>query len=108
MTRRWGFSGVLACTVPCVFGILAGLIPICFPMVLSRARAERRELIITEEYRGMRNQLDGKPLTGPQAVLQGPAPNLAMLNPVLDGNEYEENYAEEEGLGRTTSSLEPV
>ena len=67
-------------------------------MVLSRARAERREAMAADVPLQMYKGVDGKELTSPTPVLQGPPPNLAMLNPVLD-SEYAASYTTAPGAG---------
>ena len=70
--------------VPCALGMCAGLLPVCYAMLLSRSRAERREAMAGDLPLKLYKQNDSKELTSPRPVLDGPPPNLAMLNPVID------------------------
>ena len=77
--------------VPCTLAIVAGVFPVCYAMMLSRSRAERR-LAIAGDVPLKRYRLnESKELTAPKPVLKGLPPNLAMLNPVIDPA-YAANY----------------
>ena len=89
--RLWGESSIAMLIVPCVMAIVAGVLPVCYAMVLSRSRAERRDAMAVDVPMHM-YKLGSKELTAPKAVLQGAAPNLAMLNPVLD-SQYAAQFA---------------
>lgn len=82
----------------CVLGIILGVFPIFYAMVVSRSRAERREAMAGDVPLKMYKQEESKELTAPKAVLQGPPPNLAMLNPVLD-SDYAANYVSTSAVG---------
>jgi len=88
----WSYDWALIVLVPCVLGLVLGVFPICYAMVVSRSRAERREAMAGDVPLKMYKQDQGKELTAPRPVLQGPPPNLAMLNPVLD-SDYAANYS---------------
>merc|ERR1719198_790271 len=72
----WGYESALVAVVPCMFGIIAGVLPTCNAMCISRSRAERRECL--KEGR-LRQTPVRKMLTGPQKGEQGPVPNPATL-----------------------------
>jgi hypothetical protein len=83
-----------AVTVPCALGIVAGIFPVCLAMIVSRSRTLRNEAMSKDQGYQRRLQKPGKELSAPQPVLQGPPPNLAMLNPVFEtGGGYAQNYA---------------
>jgi hypothetical protein len=96
--ERWGYASSSLAIVPCAIGIVAGVFPAFNAMLLSRARAARRDA--EEQYRVELEEIrsDGvashptkygqqkvnKALTGPVPVSMGPAPNAASLYPVID------------------------
>ena len=96
--ERWGYASSSLAIVPCAIGIVAGVFPAFNAMLLSRARAARRDA--EEQYRVELEEIrsDGvashptkygqqkvnKALTGPVPVSVGPAPNAASLYPVID------------------------
>ena len=96
--ERWGYASTSLAIVPCAIGIVAGVFPAFNAMLLSRARAARRDA--EEQYRVELEEIrsDGvashptkygqqkvnKALTGPVPVSVGPAPNAASLYPVID------------------------
>lgn len=92
----WNYGSIGILLVPCVLGIVAGVLPIFYAMILSRSRAERREAKYDDVPLKMYKQNESKHLSAPQPVLMGPPPNLAMLNPMLD--------ADDVGIGVTTTS----
>jgi len=98
----WGYSSAAVTTVPCIFGIFNGILPIFYAMSLSRARAERRDAM-TGDVSIKRYKLDKhKELTEPRPVLKGEPPNPAMLNPIIESN-YAANYPPGMGAGHVTN-----
>ena len=86
-------GAVAAVAVPCVLGMLSGFFPVCLAMIISRSRTIRNEAMAKDQHYQQRLQKPGKELSAPQPVLQGPPPNLAMLNPVFETGSYAQNYA---------------
>lgn len=84
--------------MPCILGILGSFCPVLYAMVLARSRVIRADAMDRDLGNSRRLHKRNKDLTGPQPVLQGPPPNLAMLNPVIERNtstssgEYSPNY----------------
>ena len=73
--------------------MLSGFFPVCLAMIISRSRTIRNEAMAKDQHYQQRLQKPGKELSAPQPVLQGPPPNLAMLNPVFETSSYAQNYA---------------
>ena len=89
----WGHTSITMLLVPCLLAVAAGVLPLFYAMLLSRSRAERRDAIAADlPLKMYRQKNESKELTSPVPVLQGPPPNLAMLNPVID-SEYAAAYA---------------
>lgn len=89
----FGHASITMLLVPCVLAIVAGVLPLFYAMLLSRSRAERRDAIANDVPLKLYKQRNAsKELSAPQPVLQGPPPNLAMLNPVID-SEFAASYA---------------
>ena len=95
-------DGVTAVTVPCIFGMLAGVLPVGFAMLLSRARAERRDAMAADVAIKRYKRDASKELTAPRPVLRGDPPNPAMLNPVMESG-YTVNYPGLPPIGRIDS-----
>lgn len=98
----WGYSSAAIIAVPCIFGIIVGIVPIFYAISLSRARAERRDAM-TGDVSIKRYKLEKhKELTEPRAVLKGEPPNPAMLNPIMESG-YAANYPPGMGTGHITN-----
>ena len=87
----WGYSSAGAVLVPCILAIVAGFFPVFYAMVLSRARAERRDAMTADVALKRYKRDESKELTAPRSVLRGEPPNPAMLNPIMD-SEYAANF----------------
>ncbi|KAL1520913.1 hypothetical protein AB1Y20_022473 [Prymnesium parvum] len=81
---RWGVRNVWVAAVPCFLGIFVGLAPALSAMVLSRARAERREALESDLYLSIRRERKPNKMTGPRKMHVGPPPNPASLNPIFE------------------------
>ena len=95
--------------MPCILGILGGFCPVLYAMVLARSRVIRADAMDRDVAiaGGCKRNKD---LTGPQPVLRGPPPNLAMLNPVIERNTSTSSgeYSPNSTLGRAARARQMV
>ena len=105
LPAAWGHAGkASALLAPCALGVVAGVLPVCYAMILSRSRAERRDAMAGDLALKRYKRQERKELTGPRPVLRGDPPNPAMLNPVIEGGRYALNYHAGVGAGGGTTS----
>ena len=82
--QRWGYDNIWWAASPCILGLVVGFMPACSAMIISRARAERRDALESDLYLTARNARKANDLTKPQKMHKGAGPNPAALNPIFD------------------------
>ena len=82
--QRWGYDNIWWAASPCILGIVVGFLPACSAMIISRARAERRDALESDLHITVRNLRKKSDLSKPQKMHKGSGPNPASLNPIFD------------------------